>query len=299
MAQTVFFKAVLQLILPKSHFVTALIVKYKHELSNHFGVNYVLSQIIRKFWLCGGVSTIRKYIADCLYCKIRRAKCENQFMGDLPACHVTVSKFPFEHTGVDLFGPYSIKIGRSIAKRWGVLFICMAIRACHIEVVPDLSTSSFIQCFWRFTSRGEMYCRCLYSDQSSNFKGCKSEFKELTKHCKMNGSLPETVTSLQDLDRNYILQYMLRKNVDVHWNFNVPKTPHAGGGWECDIKSVKYVLAAILHNGLAGLPALKTRSHTDYEFITIMCEVEGVLNCRSITKLNNCIEDWRALKPIS
>ena len=92
---------------------------------------------------------------------------------------------------------------------------------------------------------------------------------------------------------------MLRKNVDVCWNFNVPKNPHAGGGWERAIKSVKYVLAAILHNGLAGLPALKTRSPTDYEFMTIMCEVEGVLNCRPITKLNNCIEDWRALTPIS
>ena len=33
--------------------------------------------------------------------------------------------------------------------------------------------------------------------------------------------------------------------------------------------------------------------------MTIMCEVEGVLNCRPITKLNNCIEDWRALTPIS
>ena len=44
-----------QLILPKSRFVTALIVKYEHELSNHIGVNYVLSQIMRKFWLCGGV----------------------------------------------------------------------------------------------------------------------------------------------------------------------------------------------------------------------------------------------------
>ena len=204
-----------QLILSKSHFVAALIVKYEHELSNHIGVNYVLSQIMPKFWLCGGMSIIRKYIADCLYCKIKRAKCENQIMGDLPACRITVPKFPFEHTCVDLFGPYSIKIGRSVSKRWGVLFICMAIRACHIEVAPDLSTSSFIQCFWRFTSRRGLYCKCLYSDQGSNFKSSESEFKELMKRCKMNGSLSETVIDLRDLERNYISQCMLRKNVDV------------------------------------------------------------------------------------
>ena len=134
-------------------------------------------------------------------------------MDDLPAGRVTIPKFPFKHTGVDLFGPYSIKIGRSVAKRWGVLFIFMAIRACHIEVVPDLSTSSFIQCFWRFTSRREMYCRCLYSDQGSNFRGSESKFKELMKRCTMNGSLPETVINLRDLDCNYISQCMLRKNL--------------------------------------------------------------------------------------
>ena len=33
--------------------------------------------------------------------------------------------------------------------------------------------------------------------------------------------------------------------------------------------------------------------------MTIMCEVERVLNCRPINKLNNCIEDWRALTPVS
>ena len=34
-------------------------------------------------------------------------------MGDLSACSITVPKFPFKHTGVDLFSPYLIKIGRS------------------------------------------------------------------------------------------------------------------------------------------------------------------------------------------
>ena len=62
-----------------------------------------------------------------------------------------------------------LKLCRNIVKRWGVFFICMASRACHIEVVPDLSTNPFIQCFMRFTSRREMYRCCIYSDQGTKF----------------------------------------------------------------------------------------------------------------------------------
>ena len=46
-------------------------------------------------------------------------------MGHLPACRITVPKFPFEHTGVDLFDLYSVKIGQRVVKRWGVLFVCL------------------------------------------------------------------------------------------------------------------------------------------------------------------------------
>ena len=80
---------------------------------------------------------------------------------------------------------------------------------------------------------------------------------------------------------------MLRKGVDVHWYFNVAKNPHAGGSWERGIKSVKHVLSAILHNGLAGLPALSCRFPNDFELLTILCEVEAMINCRPITKLTN------------
>ena len=106
-------------------------------------------------------------------------------LGNLPRCHVTPPKVPFEHTGVDLFRPVYVKLCRNIVKRWDVLFACMASRGGHIEVVSDLSTDSFIQCFMCFTSRRGMYCRCIYSDQGTNFEGCDVEFKRLRKRCFM------------------------------------------------------------------------------------------------------------------
>ena len=288
-----------QYIIPKSGRVTELLVKYYHEMSCHFGANYVLSQIVRTFWLSGGISTIRKYTAECQYCKIRRAKSMGQIMGNLPKCRVNVPKHPFEHTGVDLFGPIAVQMGRSVVKRWGVLFICMASRACHIEVVPDLTTDAFLQCFWRFTSRRGLCCRYLYSDQGTNFKGCDSELKELLKSKQIKGCRTPTPKIPEEVDRSRIATCLSRKGVDVQWRFNVPKNLHAGGSWERAIRSLKAVFAAIIHNGLLAVPALKKRNPTEYELLTILCEVEAVMNCRPITKLTSELEDWRALTPMT
>ena len=103
----------------------------------------------------------------------------------------------------------------------------------------------------------------------------------------------------QQTDCDIVSRCMRRKVVDVYWNFNVARNPHAGGNWERAIRSVKYVFYAILNNGMTGLPALKTRYPTDFELLFIMSEIEVILNCRPITKLTSDIKDWRALTPMS
>ncbi len=55
-------------------------------------------------------------------------------MADLPEDRVTAGKPPFAYVGVDCFGPFTVKRGRSHVKRYGVLFTCLAIRAVHIEM---------------------------------------------------------------------------------------------------------------------------------------------------------------------
>lgn len=284
-----------QYILPKASFITEMFIKHEHIVSNHFGANYVLCKLLKKFWICYGLSTVKKYLRDCHYCKLRRAKAAQQIMGNLPECRVNAPKFPFQNSGVDLFGPIDVKLNRSIVKRWGVLFICMASRACHIEIVPELSTDSFIQCFMRFTARRGMYCRTLFSDQGTNFKGCDAEFKKLLQQCKMQ----KPKICIDEIDKSFVSQCMSRKCVDVVWKFNVPANPHAGGNWERAIRTVKNVMAAIIHNGITGLTALKSRTPSDFELLTIMCEVEATMNCRPITKLSNEVEDWRVLTPLS
>ena len=67
-----------------------------------------------------------------------------QKMSSLPEEQITPSRPSFTNVGVDCFGPFTGRRGQTTAKRYGVLFTCVAIRAVHIEVVYSLDTESFI-----------------------------------------------------------------------------------------------------------------------------------------------------------
>jgi len=68
-------------------------------------------------------------------------------MGHLPQVRVKPSK-PFTNSGVDYSGPFYIKQGgissKTLVKCYVALFICLATKAIHVELVTDLSTEAYI-----------------------------------------------------------------------------------------------------------------------------------------------------------
>ena len=59
-------------------------------------------------------------------------------MGPYPRARLEAYHPPFIFTGVDLFGPLTIKWGRGTTKRWGCLFTPLTTRAVYLEVILRL-----------------------------------------------------------------------------------------------------------------------------------------------------------------
>ena len=133
-----------QITLPKKHHVVVLIVNHYHLKSGDPGLGHVLALIREKFWIFKGRSTIRRNLVNCFNCKKRQALLGEQKMTDLPPDRVTPGKPPFTFAGIDCFGPFTVRRGRSHVKRYGVLFTCMSIGAIHLEVAHSLDTDAFI-----------------------------------------------------------------------------------------------------------------------------------------------------------
>ncbi len=124
-------------------------------------------------------------------------------MADLPKERLIADLPPFTNVRVDYFGPVEVKRGRSIAKRYGVIFTCMESRTVHLEVAYSLDTDSCINSLRRFICRrGQV--TCIRSDNGTNFVGAERELKEMLSSC----------------NKSKIQKAMLMKG--VQWSFNPP-----------------------------------------------------------------------------
>ena len=143
-------------------------------------MSHTWTSLRQRYWVVNGASTVRRVIGQCLLCKNRDASPGQKIMADLPETRLRANLPPFSKVGVDNFGPFFVKRGRSQVKRYGCIFSCLTIRAVHIEVALDLSTDAFINVLRRFLARRG--CRLnVFSDNGTNFVGTERLLKETLK----------------------------------------------------------------------------------------------------------------------
>ena len=109
------------IILPKDSQVSQLIAFHFHRASGHSGLEHVLSLIRQRFWIIGARKILKRILGRCVSCKKREGPTGEQKMADLPEHRVTPDQPPFTFVGVDCFGPFLVKRGRSLVKRYGPL----------------------------------------------------------------------------------------------------------------------------------------------------------------------------------
>ncbi|XP_074649031.1 uncharacterized protein LOC141904344 [Tubulanus polymorphus] len=164
------------ILLPTKHEVTRLVLMNKHYLLFHAGVEHTLNEVRQTYWVPKGRSRLRKLVFDCKLCKKRRVKPEPPLMSDLPAVRFERS-YPFYNTGIDYFGPFTVRRFRKTEKRYGVLMTCLTTRAVHLELAEKLDTDSFLLSLRRFMARRGHPAK-IHSDNGTNLKGGERELRE-------------------------------------------------------------------------------------------------------------------------
>ena len=161
----------------KQHHIAELIILHYHQMSGHSGLEDVLSSTRQKYWIIEVRVLIRKKINDCFDCWRRQSPVGEQRMVDLQKSGVTPCKpAPFTYTGVDCFGPFNVRWGRSQVKRYGFTFTCLKLHVIHIEVASSLDTDSFLNAMRRFIERRDSPSE-MRSDNGGNFVSAEKELR--------------------------------------------------------------------------------------------------------------------------
>lgn len=264
------------IIMPKNNYFTKLLVQQAHKCTLHGGPT-IMHAHLSKYWIFSRTSEVKKVITTCLVCFPYRSKPTEQIMADLPVNRV-IQHRSFLHSGVDFAGPIVTKTftGRTrgryanpTQKSYIAIFVCLATKAIHVDLVSNLSAAAFIACFKRFVARRGK-CSDLYSDNGKNFVSANKELRQ----------------QFIELMKNPELQGFLAHDGTTH-HFNPPLSPSFGGLWEAGVKSIKYHLKRLIGNN----------TFTYEEMTTLLYQIEACLNSRPLCPISDDINDVSYLTP--
>lgn len=262
------------ILLPKKDHFTNLVIDFYHLEALHSGPRTTLSRINSKFWILGGREIVRSRLHKCIKCfRVHPKPLQPPMMGDLPSCRVQQAR-PFIKVGIDFGGPFLVKENKlrnaRLTKAYLSLFVCMATKAVHLELVSDLTTEAFLATLTRFVARRGL-CAHIFSDNGTNFVGANNHLREI--HALLHKS------------KNAISDFCTSK--EITWHFIPPSSPHFGGLWESGIKSAKHHLRRVIGN----------QTLTFEEMSTLLCRIEATLNSRPLCPLSSDPADINALTP--
>lgn len=248
--------------------------EYFHFRNLHAGPQALLGVVRQQFWVLRGRDIARKVVHRCLICFRQRPVLYQQIMGSLPSQRVQPAR-PFVNSGVDFCGPVWVHYkhrGQRPAKAYIAVFVCFATKATHLELVSNLSAETFLAALKRFVARRGI-CHNLYCDNATNFVGGRRQLKECWE-----------IFFNQEI-RDHVVSACIEDEIQFH--HIPPRSPHFGGLWEAAVKSAKHHLYRVLGDS----------TMTYEEMVTVITQIEAVLNSRPLTPMSSDPSDYSALTP--
>lgn len=247
--------------LPADSLFTRKLVQRIHAETLHGGVSLTMAAIREEYWIPTLRQLVKAVRSACWGCKrFRVSPVTVPPPGPLPTDRtVTHGGAAFEVIGTDFAGPILYKLThKREGKAYLVIFSCSLSRAVHLELVPNLATSTFIPCLKRLIARRGRPT-VIYSDNGSTF----------VKAAKW----------LQQVRRDEQLQGFLESH-DVRWKFNLSRAPWWGGQFERLIGVVKKAMHKVI-----GKATLSWNELTE-----VLLDVETQVNRRPLGYVEDDVE---------
>ena len=146
---------------------------------------------------------------------------------------------------------FFVKLGDNVVKMYLVIFTCLNVRAVHLELIPSMNTTDFLNAFIKFCS---FFCTPskLYSDNAATF----SHALKILNSCHSDDPLKEY------LEKNSIKH--IRVPVYSPWVANV---------WERLLRIVK----ASIYKSIG-------RKRLEYfSFAALLSDIQNIINSRPLT----------------
>jgi hypothetical protein len=270
------------MLLPKHGHFTDLIIWRAHFRLFHAGVARVLAEIRQMYWIPQGRQAVRNILRQCVACRMMLAApypiLAQPQLPDFRVQRVEV----FDNTGVDFVGPLSLSTVSGIKRRrkklvkekesksverlvYLIVFTCAVSRNVHAEVLDGMSVEDMMHGLRRFVSRYGPPT-LFYSDNALTFKCAARELKLVFSHPKLQKYLND------------------RK---ITWKFYVEKAPWMGGFIERVVGLYKSAIRRVVG-----------RAKLDYqEFVTLVCELNGMLNSRPISYVYDTVGEEDPITP--
>ena len=256
------------LILGKNHPLTNLIIKHCHSKVQHLGVQPTLNRVrLDGFRLIHPFNAVRSVLKNCFICKrMNSLAFKYPKMTDLPAHRVNLIR-PFAHTGVDYTGHIMVREGEVDTKYYLLIFSCLNVRACHIELLPDMSAEQFVLALIRFCNQYGIPDN-IYSDNAATFSA--------------------GVIKMSKVFSSQIYQEHFGTSNIRHLLIPLG-APWVGSCWERTIKTIKDCLRKAIG-----------RLKLDYfKFVTVLSDIQFAVNCRPLTYRCADNHDLEVITPIN